>query len=122
MRGVGVDAHVLGIPFDFTAEPVVAPPQPPMETVEVRAVVPERDACELRFPRVQGYRVELPEERLSATFSEDSTLELTPELVGPTRTRNQFFTDDSPVSRRKPRSWSVPPAPATRASSARGWT
>ena len=82
-------ADVLGIPFDFTAEPVVAPPQPPMETVEVRAVVPERDACELRFPRVQGYRVELPEERLSATFSEDSTLELTPELVGPTRTRNQ---------------------------------
>ena len=82
-------ADVLGIPFDFTAEPVVAPPQPPRETVEVRAVVPERDACEVRFPRVQGYRVELPEERLSATFDDDSTLELTPELVGPTRTRNQ---------------------------------
>ena len=82
-------ADVLGIPFDFTAEPVVAPPQPPRETVEVRAVVPERNACEIRFPRVQGYRVELPEERLSATFNDHSTLELTPELVGPTRTRNQ---------------------------------
>ena len=82
-------ADVLGIPFDFTAEPVVAPPQPPRETVEVRAVVPERDACEIRFPRVQGYRVELPEERLSADFNDDATLLLTPDLVGPTITRNQ---------------------------------
>ena len=30
-------ADVLGIPFDFTAEPVVAPPQPPRETVQVKA-------------------------------------------------------------------------------------
>ena len=82
-------ADVLGIPFDFTAEPVIAPPQPPRETVEVRAVTPERDACEIRFPRVQGYRVELPEERLRANFDDDATLVLTPDLVGPTRTRNQ---------------------------------
>ena len=38
-------ADVLGIPFDFTARPVVAPPQPPRETVQVRAISPERDAC-----------------------------------------------------------------------------
>ncbi len=82
-------ADVLGIPFDFTAEPVAAPPQPPRETVEVRAVVPERNACEIRFPRVQGYRVELPEERLRAEFDHDATLELTPDLVGPTITQNQ---------------------------------
>ena len=37
-------ADVLGIPFDFTAKPVVAPPQPPRETVQVKAVRPERDA------------------------------------------------------------------------------
>ena len=60
-------ADVLGIPFDFTAKPVVAPPQPPRETVQVKAVRPERDALEIRFPRVAGYRVELPEERLTAT-------------------------------------------------------
>jgi hypothetical protein len=29
-------ADVLGIPFDFAAKPVVAPPQPPRETVQVR--------------------------------------------------------------------------------------
>ena len=82
-------ADVLGIPFDFTARPVVAPPQPPRETVQVKAISPERDACEIRFPRVQGYRVELPEERLSATFDDNSTLELTPDLVGPSITRNE---------------------------------
>jgi len=82
-------ADVLGIPFDFTAKPVVAPQQPPRETVQVKAVRPERDSLEIRFPRVQGYRVELPEERLSGEFNEDSVLELTPDLVGPSITKNQ---------------------------------
>jgi type III restriction enzyme len=82
-------ADVLGIPFDFTAKPVIAPPQPPRETVQVKAMRPDRDALEIRFPRVVGYRVELPEERLTATFNDDSTLVLTPDLVGPSITRNQ---------------------------------
>ena len=80
-------ADVLGIPFDFTAEPVVAKPQPPRETVQVRALR-EREALEIQFPRVQGYRVELPEERLTAQFNADSELVLTPDLVGPSITRN----------------------------------
>ncbi len=82
-------ADVLGIPFDFTAKPVVAPPQPPRETVQVKAITPERDECAIRFPRVEGYRVELPAERLSARFDDDSTLELTPDIVGPSITRNE---------------------------------
>jgi type III restriction enzyme len=82
-------ADVLGIPFDFTAKPVVAPPQPPRQTIHVKAMSPERDALEIRFPRVQGYRVELPEERLEAEFNDDSILELTPDLIGPSETRNQ---------------------------------
>ncbi len=81
-------ADVFGIPFDFTAKPVVAPPQPPRETIQVKAISPERDALEIRFPRVEGYRVELPEERLTADFNEDSILELSPDLVGPSVTRN----------------------------------
>ncbi len=81
-------ADVLGIPFDFTAKPVVAPPQPPRETVQVKAMRPERDALEIQFPRVEGYRVELPEERLTAVFNDDSVLELTPDLVGPSITKN----------------------------------
>jgi type III restriction enzyme len=81
-------ADVFGIPFDFTAKPVVAPPQPPRETVQVKAMSPDRDSLEIRFPRVEGYRVELPEERLTASFDADSILELTPDLVGPSITRN----------------------------------
>ena len=81
-------ADVLGIPFDFTAKPVVAPPQPPRETIQVKAIRPDRDALEIRFPRVAGYRVELPEERLTAEFNDDSVLELTPDLVGPSITKN----------------------------------
>ena len=82
-------ADVLGIPFDFTAKPVPRKAKPPRETVSVRAVRPERDALEIRFPRVAGYRVELPEERLTAEFNEDSVLELTPDMVGPSITVNQ---------------------------------
>ena len=81
-------ADVFGIPFDFTAKPVIAPPQPPRETIQVKAMRPERDALEVRFPRVEGYRVELPEERLEAKFDADSTLELSPALVGPSVTQN----------------------------------
>ena len=82
-------ADVLGIPFDFTAKPVVASPTQPRETIQVKAVHPERDHLEIRFPCVAGYRVELPEERLDADFNEDSVLELTPELTGPTETWNE---------------------------------
>ncbi len=81
-------ADVFGIPFDFTAKPVIAKPQPPRETVQVKAIRPDRDTLEIIFPRVEGYRVELPEERLAANFNEDSTLTLTPDLVGPSQTQN----------------------------------
>ncbi|WP_186420138.1 DEAD/DEAH box helicase family protein [Bosea sp. CS1GBMeth4] len=82
-------ADVLGIPFDFAAKPVIAPPAKPRETVRVHAVKPDRDALEIVFPRVEGYRVELPDERLEATFGPDHVLHLTPELVGPSVTKNQ---------------------------------
>ena len=82
-------ADVFGIPFDFTAKPVVAPPQKPAETVQVKALSPERDHAEIHFPRVAGYRVELPDDELTADFTADSRLELTPALVGPTITHNQ---------------------------------
>jgi type III restriction enzyme len=82
-------ADILGVPFDFTAKPVISQPQPPREIVHVRAMRPERDRLEIQFPRVEGYRVELPDESLSADFNDDSRLELTPELVGPSITRSE---------------------------------
>ena len=82
-------ADVLGVPFDFTAQPVIQPPRPPAPVVRVCAERPKRDALEIVFPRVAGYRRDLPEERLAARFTADSALELTPELIGPTRTLNE---------------------------------
>lgn len=81
-------ADVLGIPFDFTAKPTIAKPTTPRETIQVKAMRPERDALEIRFPRVQGYRVELPEDRLTAEFNEDHVMVLSPDVVGPSTTRN----------------------------------
>jgi type III restriction enzyme len=82
-------ADVFGIPFNFTAKPVIAVPKPPKPIIQVKAVSPERDTLEIKFPRVKGYRVDLPEDNLKATFTEDSTLVLTPDLVGPTITQNK---------------------------------
>ncbi len=88
-------ADVLGIPFDFTAKPVPAPVKPPPPTIRVEAVRPQRDHLEITFPRVQGYRTELPNERLDATFNDDSTFILTPEHIGPARTENQGIVGEA---------------------------
>ena len=82
-------ADVLGIPFDFTARPVVVRPGPRRTTVQVHAVRPDRDHLEITFPRVSGYREDPPKEDLIANFTDDSRLRLTPDLIGPTVTRNQ---------------------------------
>ena len=79
-------ADIMGIPFDFAAQPVVAAPKPPAVTTRVQAVK-EREALEITFPRVEGYRVALPDERVEARFTADSRLVLTPELVGPCKVR-----------------------------------
>ncbi|QIM47950.1 DEAD/DEAH box helicase family protein [Pusillimonas sp. DMV24BSW_D] len=81
-------ADIFGIPFDFTAKPVVVTPPKPRETITVKALRPERDHLEIQFPRVQGYRVELPEEQLEAEFNDDHHLTLTPDMVGATKTHN----------------------------------
>lgn len=81
-------ADILGVPFDFTAKPVISKPQQPRESIHVHAVRPDRDALEITFPNVRGYRVELPEDVLKAEFTQDSTLVLSPDIVGPSITQN----------------------------------
>ncbi len=78
-------SDIMGIPFNFTAKPQVAPVKPPRKTTRVHAVR-ERATLEIVFPRVTGYRVELPEDNLTARFTDDSKLVLTPEMVGPGQT------------------------------------
>ena len=55
-------ADVFGIPFDFAASPADVKPTAPKPQTHVQALK-ERAALEIRFPRVQGYRVDLPDER-----------------------------------------------------------
>lgn len=81
-------SDVLGIPFDFTAKPVIIKPHKIRETIQVKAVCPERDASEIVFPRVAGYRIELPEDQLYAAFNNESRFTLTPEIVGASITQN----------------------------------
>lgn len=87
-------ADVLGIPFDFAAEPVVVKPRPPRETIRVHAIR-ERDKLEIRFPNVEGYRTELPDTKLHAEFTDDHTLRLTPDLVGPSLVNMQGIVGES---------------------------
>lgn len=79
-------ADILGIPFDFATEAQAVKKTAPKPVTRVFAVK-ERQSLGIRFPRVAGYRTELPDDRIAATFTEDSRLELTPELVGPCTTR-----------------------------------
>jgi type III restriction enzyme len=81
-------ADILGIPFNFTAAPVVAPVVKPAKNTRVQALK-ERETLEIRFPRVEGYRFDLPQERITAAFTDDSRFELNPANVGPCQVQNE---------------------------------
>jgi type III restriction enzyme len=80
-------AEVYGVPFSFipSAGTTENPKPGPMPT-RVRAIE-GRENCEITFPRLQGYRYELPAEKLVARFTDDSKLALSTESV-PTKTEN----------------------------------
>jgi type III restriction enzyme len=69
-------AEVYGVPFSFipSAGSAVDPKPGPIPT-RVRAIE-DRISCEITFPRVVGYRYELPSEKLMASFGPDSRLAL----------------------------------------------
>jgi DNA modification methylase len=77
-------ADIMGIDgLNFSAQAVASAPTPLRETVHVHAV-PGREALEIGFPRVEGYRIELPDERLTADFSKLEPYVLDPAKVGAT--------------------------------------
>jgi len=81
-------ANIFGIPFSFAqhnqGETTYRPPKP---TRRVYAL-PEREALEIRFPRVAGYRVKLPGDRLRWVWDQDSRFNLDPDRT-PTRAEVQ---------------------------------
>jgi type III restriction enzyme len=66
---------VLGVPFTFLSTTREGKPRPVRPVVVVRSL-PERASLRIEFPRVIGYRFEMPTDRLSASFDERSILEL----------------------------------------------
>ncbi len=89
-------AEVYGVPFSFipSAGSAVDPRPGPMPT-RVRAL-PERIACEITFPRVMGYRYELPSERLTAEFTADSRMALSTQSI-PTKTENAPIVGETSI-------------------------
>ena len=81
-------ADVLGIPFEFTDRKPARQVNPTKPSVRVHPVSPERDHLMIEYPRVTGYRVELPDQHLSAHFTEGSELHLTVDKLGPSITEN----------------------------------
>lgn len=69
-------AEVYGVPFSFIPCSGSQPdPKPGPIPTRVRALA-DRIDCEITFPRVIGYRYDLPGEKLSAEFTEESLLAL----------------------------------------------
>jgi len=89
-------AEVYGVPFSFIpTNAVVTPPRPGQRPTRVRALE-ERIGCEITFPRVIGYRYELPGERLTASFTSDSHMAIST-LDVPTRTENAPIVGETSI-------------------------
>lgn len=86
-------AEVYGVPFSFIPTSGSAKPTPPKPVTRVRAL-DERAALEMRFPRLQGYRYDLPPEKLAARFTRDSRFVLSTADV-PTETYNAPIVGES---------------------------
>jgi len=89
-------AEVYGVPFSFipcsgaTTTPVAGP-----SPTHVRAL-DDRIALEMTFPRVQGYRFDIPTERLTARFTDASRYALSTADL-PTKTENAPIVGESSI-------------------------
>jgi type III restriction enzyme len=91
-------AHIIGVPFR-QFKPGTATLVPPAPTVRVHAIEEREDACEIRFPNLQGYRIEYPEGSLKADFARVSDYEIPGNTI-PTSTvlENAFAADQIRLS------------------------
>ncbi len=89
-------AEVYGVPFSFIPCSGSTPdPKPGPMPTRVRALE-DRIECEITFPRVVGYRYDLPTEKLSAEFTDDSRLALSTAEV-PSWTENAPIVGQSSI-------------------------
>jgi len=89
-------AEVYGVPFSFipcSGSSTDSKPGP--VATRVRALE-ERIACEIAFPRVSGYRYDLPGEKLTAEFTEGSRISLSTADV-PSKTENAPIVGETSI-------------------------
>ena len=80
-------AEVYGVPFSFIpCSGSTKEPKPGPIPTRVRALE-DRIACEINFPRLLGYRYDLPGQRLTVKFTSDSKQPLSTADI-PTKTEN----------------------------------
>jgi type III restriction enzyme len=97
-------AEVYGVPFAFIpTDRVPVNPTPKSPAVSVHAL-PERSHLRITFPRLTGYRYELPPEPLLADFDKDSVLHVDKttfaartDVEGVVGERTQHLLDSGPV-------------------------
>jgi type III restriction enzyme len=69
-------AEVYGVPFaSIPSDRTIPKPKLTRPPVEVRAL-PERWRLAIRFPKLDGYRIELPDQPLAASFDASSRMEI----------------------------------------------
>ena len=73
-------AEVYGVPFSFLSVAGKGRVKQAKPVVQVRAL-PERASLRIEFPRLLGYRYDMPTEHLSATFDASSILSLSSQDV-----------------------------------------
>lgn len=89
-------AEVYGVPFSFIpCSGASEGPKPGPMPTRVRALE-DRIECEITFPRVLGYRYDIPTERLDAHFTSDSLLALSTADV-PSWTENAPIVGQSSI-------------------------
>jgi type III restriction enzyme len=89
-------AEVYGVPFSFIpCSGATKDPKPGPLPTRVRALE-SRSACEITFPRVLGYRYDVGDERLTATFTAESKLVLSTADI-PTKTENAPIVGETSI-------------------------
>ncbi len=89
-------AEIYGVPFSFIpCSGSIANPKPGPMPTRVRALE-SRLACEITFPRLLGYRYELPTRKLTPEFTDDSRLTLTTADI-PIKTENAPIVGESSI-------------------------
>ena len=89
-------AEVYGVPFSFIpCSGSASDPKPGPMPTRVRAL-DDRIACEITFPRLLGYRYDLPGQMLAARFTQESKVALSTADI-PTKTENAPIVGESSI-------------------------